>query len=334
MKTIGRASFTLVILVTLTSLASAQTDQCKPDDNCSPPDCRCWNDQAIPGGLETSETPQVVLVTFEYAINSAYIDPYRAIFENTVNPNNCPAVGTFFVQETNTQMDLVKELHDAGHEIGVTTIDGTNPETEEQWVSNLQQVKAAVVAAGVPEPDVVGVRAPQLMPGGLNEFTALAQEGFLYDASCSTSRFDGDQSELLWPYTYDFAPGPSCDSGEGPEAEFPGRWQILVADLEFQGTKCASPQACIGVTTERDAFDLFYNSFIKHYEGTRSPFMIVINADWALTPFKLEGTRQFVEYVRAAFEDTWVLSVSQALEWVRNPVNNANATSGYSPWAC
>nr|KAG5700156.1 hypothetical protein BaRGS_010463 [Batillaria attramentaria] len=313
MKTIGRASFTLVILVTLTSLASAQTDQCKPDDNCSPPDCRCWNDQAVPGGLETSETPQVVLVTFEYAINSAYIDPYRAIFENTINPNNCPAVGTFFVQETNTQMDLVKELHDAGHEIGVTTIDGTNPETEEQWVSNLQQVKAAVVAAGVPEPDVVGVRAPQLMPGGLNEFTALAQEGFLYDASCSTSR-----------------PGNYGTCG----ADRVIIHIILVADLEFQGTKCASPQACIGVTTERDAFDLFYNSFIKHYEGTRSPFMIVINADWALTPFKLEGTRQFVEYVRAAFEDTWVLSVSQALEWVRNPVNNANATSGYSPWAC
>ena len=75
----------------------------------------------------------------------------------------------------------------------------------------------------MPSAEILGIRAPQLQPGGLNEFTALAQEKFLYDASCSTSSFD-DENSLLWPYTYDFAPGPSCDNGESPEQEFPGKF--------------------------------------------------------------------------------------------------------------
>ena len=56
---------------------------------------------------------------------------------DTVNPNKCPAVGTFFVQQTNTDMAIVKGLADNGHEIGVTTIDGTLPETEDQWRNNI-----------------------------------------------------------------------------------------------------------------------------------------------------------------------------------------------------
>ena len=33
-------------------------------------------------------------------------------------------------------------------------------------------------------------------------------------------------------------------------------------------------------------------------------------------------------------QDTWVLTVTQALEWVRQPVPNANATTDYPPWSC
>ncbi|KAK7106266.1 chitin deacetylase 7-like isoform X2 [Littorina saxatilis] len=320
-------------LLLLTAVTSSQNTSCKPGDNCSPPDCRCWNDDAVPGNVPVKETPQVIMVTFEYAVNKANVDFYNGLFQGSVNPNNCPAVGTFFVQQTNTDMAVVKSLADNGHEIGVMSIDGTLPATGEQWRNNIAQVRSAAVAQGVPEAEILGVRAPNLRPGGLDEFTAMAQEQFLYDASCSTSKFV-DQSSLLWPYTYDFAPGIDCDNGEGPEQEFPGKWQVLVADLEFNGTKCASPSACTQVATQRDAFDLFYNSFIKHYEGSRSPFMIVINPQWVTYDFKREGTRQFIEYVRAAFEDTWVLSVRQALEWVRQPVPNANATADYPPWSC
>ncbi|XP_076438274.1 chitin deacetylase 7-like [Babylonia areolata] len=333
--TTSTALFLLLPLV-LTSLvpwADSQTTQCRAGENCKAPDCRCWNDDSTPGSIPMKDTPQVVLVTFQYAVNSGNADQYKSLFSDLVNPNNCPAVGTFFVQQTNTDMAVVKGLADNGHEIAVTTADGTLPDTEKQWMDSIKAVRKALIGAGVPEQTILGVRAPNLRPGGLNEFMALAQEKFLYDASCSTGGTDSEQAQL-WPYTYDFAPGPKCDNGDSPQQEFPGKWQVLVADLEFNGTKCASPAACTNIATQRDAFDLFYTSFIKHYEGSRSPFMMVINPEWVMVDYKREGTYQFLEYVRAAFEDTWILTVTQALEWVRNPVPNANATADYGPWNC
>lgn len=75
--------------------------------------------------------------------------------------------------------------------------------------------------AAIPNGDVMGIRAPGLKPGGLSEWVALSQSGFLYDSSCSTTQFD-DQVTFLWPYTYDYAPGPTCLNGEGPELPFEG----------------------------------------------------------------------------------------------------------------
>ncbi|KAL8598040.1 hypothetical protein ACOMHN_062638 [Nucella lapillus] len=328
----GLVGLSLLILASLASQAASQTTACKPGENCSPPNCRCWNDRGIPGGYPVEKIPQVVMLTFEYAVNNGNVDQYLDLFKNLVNPNNCPAVGTFFVQELYSDMAVVKSLSDNGHEIGVTSIDGKIPGSTKQWRDNLKEVRQVVSSAGVPEKSIIGVRAPDLKPGGLEEFLALSEEGFLYDASCATVSLPED---LDWPYTYDFVSGPKCDNGETPEKKFPGKWQVLVSDLEYNGTKCASPSACPGIKSQREAFDLFYNSFITHYEGMRSPFMIVINPQWVAVDFQREGTHQFLEYINAAFEDTWILTVTQALEWVRSPVPNANATAGaYAPWNC
>ena len=86
-------------------------------------------------------------------------------------------------------------------------------------------------AVGVHRQDLLGVRAPQLQPGGFNEFLALSSENFLYDASCITSTFD-EEGSLLWPYTYDFAPGPTCDGGETLEIVFPGKF-LVTSSIAF-----------------------------------------------------------------------------------------------------
>ena len=70
-----------VYFLLLASLTSSQTTKCKPEENCKPPNCRCWNDEAIPGNIPEQDTPQVVLVTFEYAINGANVDLYTSLFK-------------------------------------------------------------------------------------------------------------------------------------------------------------------------------------------------------------------------------------------------------------
>ena len=72
----------IAALSLLASMTSSQTTDCRPGVNCKPPNCRCWNDQNIPGGIDANNTPQVVAVTFEYAINDANVELYTQLFES------------------------------------------------------------------------------------------------------------------------------------------------------------------------------------------------------------------------------------------------------------
>ena len=68
------------------------------------------------------------------------VNPTRVdVSTDRVNPNKCPAVGTFFVQEINSNLGVIKELFDNGHEIGVTSVDGTPPATGADWQANLSR---------------------------------------------------------------------------------------------------------------------------------------------------------------------------------------------------
>lgn len=44
------------------------------------------------------------------------------------------------------------------------------------------------------------------------------------------------------------------------------------------------------------------NSFVNHYQGRRTPFVIIITPDWLLEQYRMDGTRQFLQFIRAAFE--------------------------------
>ncbi|XP_067679929.1 chitin deacetylase 7-like [Haliotis asinina] len=318
-------------LVLLCGVLASVSAQCQPGGNCQLPDCRCWFDEDIPGSLAPDETPQVVLVTFEDAVNEVNADIYRSLFTDT-NPNGCPVRGTFFIKDLDTNYDIVRDLFDDGHEIGANSLDGSYPTNEEDWRTVLQTIKDELADVGIARNQVKGVRAPQLRAGGIDEFIGMGENDFDYDASCISSEFN-QMSNLKWPYTYDFIPGPRCNDGQPPNAPFPGKWQFLVASLDFNGTACATPSACTNVFTQSDVFDLFFDSFAKHYDGDRSPFTLIINPDFVLVPFKLAGLKEFLEYIRAAFEDTWILPMNKALDWIRDPTPNLNITT-FQPWSC
>ena len=55
--------------------------QCNPGDNCKLPDCRCWDDKQIPGGLDVKDVPQMVIVSFAYGLNAANAGTYQELFD-------------------------------------------------------------------------------------------------------------------------------------------------------------------------------------------------------------------------------------------------------------
>ncbi|XP_060083492.1 chitin deacetylase 1-like [Ylistrum balloti] len=325
----------MMFLITITvcvGLGLAQIAEPCDKDACQLPNCRCFSDPDIPGGLTAAETPQIVTISMDYTLNSEYEPLYDQIFVVN-NPNGCKITGTFYIQDLNTNYALVKSYHDKKFEIGVSSIDGTLPTTSTEWIELMKSVKDKITTAPVDEKEIYGYRAPQLSPGGDDMFIGLADQALLYDSSCGTAEY-ASQTTLKWPFTYDYDYGSfTCNGGQAVSLKFPGRWQVLIPELDFNDQKCATPQSCTNIMTKKDAFDILYNNFVKHYDGNRAPYTVVVDPVWMKTDFKLEGLIQFVEYIRAAFDDVWVVTQIQALQWVQNPTPIANLTD-FEPWKC
>ncbi|XP_048776530.2 chitin deacetylase 1-like [Ostrea edulis] len=321
----------LAILAALSLGVSAQGN-CNPTTNCRLPNCRCFLEPTVPGGLNLTDVPQLVVLTMDYTLNEEYEPLYDQIFVVN-NPNGCEIRGTFFIQNQGSNLGLVKRYFDGGFEIGVNSIDGTIPVTEGDMINMMRNVKQELNTAGISEVAVKGVRLPQLSTSGNTEFTAMGNTGYMYDAGCVTNQYD-QQLNYKWPFTYDFPPTENlCTTGTSPTLEYPGKWQVLVADLTWKDSKCPSPAGCPEVGTKKDVFDLLYNNFASHYEGNKEPYVLVLDPAWMKTDYKLEGTVEFVGYIRSAFDDVWIVTVDQMLQWVQTPTKKADLND-FIPFKC
>ena len=91
---------------------------------CSLPDCFCSVDGTrIPGDLKPEETPQMVILTFDDAVNNENWEIYQKVFtSNRTNGNGCPIRSTFFLSHEYTNYRHVQKLWNDGHEIAVHSI--------------------------------------------------------------------------------------------------------------------------------------------------------------------------------------------------------------------
>lgn len=89
--------------------------------NCVLPDCHCAGAD-IPGGMQARDTPQIVLITFDDAVNDLNYELYSEIFDDRRNPNGCPILGTFYVSHEWTDYGMVQTLYSKGHEMASHSI--------------------------------------------------------------------------------------------------------------------------------------------------------------------------------------------------------------------
>lgn len=75
------------------------------------------------GNLPANEVPQIVLITFDDAVNDLNKMYYEELFEKgRVNPNGCPISATFYVSHEWTDYSQVQNLYADGHELASHTI--------------------------------------------------------------------------------------------------------------------------------------------------------------------------------------------------------------------
>lgn len=125
--------YKIVTVLTTLALGAEAQGGCDPATNCQLPNCRCFLDSAVPGGLNVSDVPQLVVLTMDYALNEEYEPLYNQIF-SVANPNGCEIRGTFFVQDKTSNLGLVKRYADGGFEIGIGSVNGTVPTIERELI--------------------------------------------------------------------------------------------------------------------------------------------------------------------------------------------------------
>lgn len=85
--------------------------------------CDKLHDATVTGGIPIDQTPQIVLLTFDDAVNDLNKPLYSDLFENgRKNPNGCPISATFYVSHEWTDYSQVQNLYADGHEMASHTV--------------------------------------------------------------------------------------------------------------------------------------------------------------------------------------------------------------------
>ena len=199
---------------------------CSPNI-CKLPDCRC-SGVDIPGNLPRDKVPQMVMLSFDDAVNGQVNGFYDTLFDGELkNPNGCNATATFFVSHEYTEYQMVQKLYHKRHDIADHTISHRTPTS--WWKSaNYSQLTDEIAGqkeilrkwGQVKAEDIVGFRVPFLQIGGNTMYQVLYDNKFLYDSSMPTQKF---MDPPMWPYTLDYQSTqecviPPCPTGELAES--------------------------------------------------------------------------------------------------------------------
>lgn len=208
--------FTAIIIfcVTHRTVSRPANDPAEPCDptKCKLPDCRCSSTN-IPGDLPASKVPQIVMVTFDDAVQEQNMGFYQTLFPGKFNPNGCPISATFFLSHEYTNYVMVNKLYHQRHAIVDHTITHRTPiswwkeANYTQWYNEIVGQREIINKVGfVALEDVNGFRAPFLQIGGDNEFKVLYDTKFLFESSMPTPK----RTPPLWPYTFDYRSTQEC----------------------------------------------------------------------------------------------------------------------------
>ena len=112
--------------------------------NCLPPDCVCAS-LTGPAEIPVSDTPQMVLLTFDDAVLPEFEPLYEQLFDSgrRRNPNGCPIATTFYVTHDGTDYRLVNRLYSAGHEMASHSVSHRLPQSNwtrapyQQWLDEI-----------------------------------------------------------------------------------------------------------------------------------------------------------------------------------------------------
>ncbi|EDW28741.1 GL18781 [Drosophila persimilis] len=308
---------------------------------CQLPHCFCSKDGTqIPGNLGTSSVPQMILLTFDDAINHDNWELFSKVLftQNRRNPNGCPIKGTFYVSHPFTNYQYVQKLWNDGHEIAVHSVTHRGPEmwwsknaTIEDWFDEMVgQANIINKFAAVRMDEIRGMRVPFLRVGWNRQFLMMKEFGFVYDASMVAPH----SNPPLWPYTLDYKMPHSCTgvNQNCPSRSYPGIWELAINQLEAGEYRCGMVDSCPPHLSGDDIYRLLTHNFKRHYLSNRAPFGLYFHSTWFKKIDYLNAFLKFLDDLQK-LPDVYFVTNQQAIQWMRHPTPS-NQMHQFEPWHC
>ncbi|XP_044739883.1 chitin deacetylase 1 [Chrysoperla carnea] len=308
---------------------------------CLLPDCYCSRDGTlIPGKIEPTQVPQMIILTFDDAINFENWDLYtQTLFTpQRKNPNGCPIHATFYVSHQYTDYAKTQKLWNDGHEIAIHSITHRGPEewwshnaTIEDWFDEMVgQANIINRFAGVRMEELRGMRVPFLRVGWNRQFLMMKEFGFVYDSSMVAPYSDPP----LWPYTLDHKMPHSCTGNRQncPSRSYPGIWEMVMNQLSANEYTCGMVDSCPPHLNGPEVYTMLMHNFKRHYKTNRAPYGLYFHTTWFKKPEYLEAFTKFVDEI-LKLPDVYFVTAWQAIQWMRNPTP-INAISTFEPFNC
>lgn len=311
--------------------------RCDPE-KCNLPYCFCSKDGTlIPGELDPEDTPQMILLTFDGAVNLNNYDHYRKVLNRKrKNPNGCYIRGTFFISHEYSNYHMIQELASEGHEIATETISlqrGLENKGYEEWVGEMVGMRDILKhLSNISKSEVVGMRAPFLKPGRNTQYKVLEEFGYIYDSSIGVPVLPIP----VWPYTLDYKIPHECKSGTCPTKTFPGVWEVPLNTHyveSFEGGHCPYLDQCVLHNHDaNDVFEWLQEDFLRYYDQNRAPYMMPFHTNWFSIKELEQGLHKFLNWVQT-LPDVWFVTTTQALTWMTDP-KPVSQLKNYESWGC
>ncbi len=326
----------LLILILAGTRAQALDYSCS---NCASPDCVCANIQP-PGGLDPTNVPQIVLITFDDAVSTGTYAVCQSILTNHVNPNGTPIQATFYINTDWNDYRLTQQLYAQGHEIAIHTMTHTTTTNTDvsTWRREIYGCRKAISdLAQIPLEDIVGFRAPGLDYNHFS-FQALAEAGMVYDASIAEGLggLSMDGSRMIWPYTFDNGLAQIAYK-PAPQSNFPGLFEVPLWQT-FNGSGAAVSTMDFPAGTSNEILDIFKLNLENRYFGTRAPMGLFMHATAGYSgslgepgqAWRIDLLNEFIRWALSNPDfgsNIWFVSARDAVDYMKNPVALTAITS-------
>ncbi|XP_017770424.1 PREDICTED: uncharacterized protein LOC108558124 [Nicrophorus vespilloides] len=306
------------------------------ESNCKLPNCFCSADGTkVPGNLNPSRIPQIIMLAFEDAINFDNYDLFDNIIlnENRSNPDGCPIKATFFVSHQYNNYQQTQRLWNRGHEIAVHSITHRGPEDwwslnatiEDYFDEMVGQANILHKFSKIRMSEMKGFRVPFQKVGWNRQFLMAKEFGFLYDASIVAPFNDPP----LWPYTLDYKIPHQCVEQNCPNRPYQGLWEMVQNPLMLNGLTCTSMNSCPRNLSGNEVYRMLHTNFKRHYSSNRAPFGLNLHSAWFKNADYLQAFQTFMDEI-LELQDVWFVTHTQAIKWMQNP----QETNLHQIWGC